>query len=171
MATNLIDNVVTSLRRVKIRNVYGWCRSTTVLHWIMGNGSYKQFVSNRLNKMKTKVDIEWKYVRTEMNPADIGSRECGGNNLPIQWLKGLEWIWDEGQSPGQIDIKASSESEVESKAIRDVLKCKNTALARQTKEYLRALKERHNMIHGEKQRVPTIGEIVIIKGDEENRGK
>ena len=59
-------------------------------------GSYKQFVC----KMKTKVDVEWKYyVRNEMNPADIGRRGCGRNNLPIQWLKGPEWIWNEDQWP------------------------------------------------------------------------
>ena len=54
-------------------------------------------MSNRVNKMKTKVDIEWKYVRIEMNPADIGSRGCEGNNLHIKWLKGPEWIWNEDQ--------------------------------------------------------------------------
>ena len=47
--------------------------------------------------MKTKVDIEWKYVRTDMNPADIGSRGCGGNNFPTQWLKGPKCIWNEDQ--------------------------------------------------------------------------
>ena len=121
VATNLVDNVVTSLGEVEIRNVYGWCDSTTVLHRIMGNGSYKQFVSNIVNKMKTEVDIEWKYDITEMNPADIGSRGCGGSNLPIQRLKGHEWKWNEDQWPEQIEIKTSSELEVETKVIRDVL--------------------------------------------------
>ena len=35
---------------------------------------------------------------------------------------------------------------------------------------LRALRERHNMIDGGKQRAPPIGEIVFIKGDEKNGG-
>ena len=45
--------------------------------------------------MKTTVNIECEYVRTEMNPADIGSRGCVGNNLPQQWLEGPEWIVNE----------------------------------------------------------------------------
>ena len=51
------------------------------LHWIRGNGSYKQFVSNRIKKIQDKDFIIWRYVTTDENPADLGSRGCAGNNL------------------------------------------------------------------------------------------
>lgn len=38
-------------------------------------------------------------------------------------------------------------------------------------EYLRWLRERHNQQHGNKSSAPTVGEVVIIKSDEKNRGK
>ena len=122
MATNLVDNIVTAIRGVRIDKIYGWCDSTTVLHWILGNGTYKQFVNNRVNKMKTKVNIDWKYVRTDMNPADIGSRGCKGNKLPTEWIEGPDWLSDESKWPLQIEIKSSPDSEGEAKVIKEVLK-------------------------------------------------
>ena len=38
-------------------------------------------------------------------------------------------------------------------------------------EYLKGLRERHNQQHGNKSSAPTVGEVVIIKSDEKNRGK
>ena len=50
MATNLVVNVHNALNNVPAPNVYGWLDSTVALHWIKGNGQYKQFVANRVNK-------------------------------------------------------------------------------------------------------------------------
>ena len=38
-------------------------------------------------------------------------------------------------------------------------------------EYLRGLRERHNMKHNKRQLSLTSGDVVIIKGDEKNRGQ
>ena len=37
--------------------------------------------------------------------------------------------------------------------------------------WLRGLRERHNQQHGGKTSTPKVGEVVIIKSDEKNRGK
>ena len=50
-------------------------------------------------------------------------------------------------------------------------KCKDAVWRRWTKEYLRALRERHNLKHGTKLVTPKIGDVAIIKNDERNRGK
>ena len=52
MSANLVRNVKKALENLPIRNVYGWLDSTVALHWIKGNGKYKQFVSNRVRKIK-----------------------------------------------------------------------------------------------------------------------
>ena len=39
------------------------------------------------------------------------------------------------------------------------------------KEYLKALRERHNMLHQAKEMQISLGDIVLIKGDEKHRGK
>ena len=55
------------------RSVCGWLDSTVALHWIRGNGKYKQFVRNRVRKIREK-EINWRHVPTKENPADMGSR-------------------------------------------------------------------------------------------------
>ena len=122
MAINLVDNIAIAIPGLKINSIHGWCDSTVVLHWMLGNGTYKQFVSNRVSKMRSKVHIDWKYVSTKMNAADIGSRGCVGNKLPAEWTDGPDWLTDESKWPQQPEITASSTSEVEAKPIRDVLK-------------------------------------------------
>ncbi len=40
-----------------------------------------------------------------------------------------------------------------------------------TGEYLRGLREHHNLKHAGKLSTPKVGEIVIVKSDAKNRGK
>jgi hypothetical protein len=52
-----------------------------------------------------------------------------------------------------------------------VRKCKNAMWKRWSKEYLRGLRERHNLTHKVKQSKLSVGDVVIIKSDDKNRGK
>ena len=54
MAANLVQNVKEVLKGFPIRSVYGWLDSTVALHWIRGNGEYKQFMGNRVRKIQEK---------------------------------------------------------------------------------------------------------------------
>ena len=54
---------------------------------------------------------------------------------------------------------------------RYINKCKDAAWTRWTKQYLKALKERHNMLHQAKEMQISLGDIVLIKGDEKHREK
>ena len=51
MATNLVVNVKNALKDLPEPTVYGWLDSTVALHWILGNGLYRQFVTNRVQKI------------------------------------------------------------------------------------------------------------------------
>ena len=44
----MVHNVKLALKGFPIRNIYGWLDSTVALHWINGEGNYKQFVANRV---------------------------------------------------------------------------------------------------------------------------
>ena len=57
-----------------VSDVYGWLDSTTALHRLKGGGEYKQFIRNRVKKILEKAYIQWRYVNTKENPADLGSR-------------------------------------------------------------------------------------------------
>jgi hypothetical protein len=61
------------LSYLPVMGVYAWTDSTVCLLWINGQGNYKQFGSNRVKKINEE-KIEWRYVPTQQNPADIGSR-------------------------------------------------------------------------------------------------
>ena len=50
-------------------------------------------------------------------------------------------------------------------------KCKDAAWSRWTKEYLKALRERHNMLCQAKEMQISLGDIVLIRGDDEHMGK
>ena len=65
---------------------------TTVLHWLKNNTEYKTFVSNRVSKIKGKSLIEWKYVHTKEDTADLGSRGCEICKLDNKWRKGPKWL-------------------------------------------------------------------------------
>ena len=80
IASNLVANVKDTLQGQSLRSVYGWLDSTVALHWIKGGGGIcKQFVGNRVSKIK---EITWRHVSTDHNPTDAGSRGCDGANLP-----------------------------------------------------------------------------------------
>ena len=76
------------------------------------------------------------------------------------------------------DIKLPDDSPEEEEASDNwkerqiyVHKCKEAAWKRWVHEYLAVLRERHNLSHKEKPMKININNVVMIKGDEKNRGK
>ena len=72
MGANLVENAKQTLENQNVRSVTGWADSTVVLYWLNEKGNYKQFVGNRVNKIREKELINWYYVPTEENPAGVG---------------------------------------------------------------------------------------------------
>ena len=107
MATNLVTNVRNTLDGLPTPTVYAWLDSTVALHWICGNGQYKQFVANRVSKIHQRPEIQWRHVPTQDNPADLGSR--GGKTTEL-WWKGPEWLSDREKWPPNPLISASAAS-------------------------------------------------------------
>ena len=64
MPANLVDNV-SGLEGYVVRSLYGRTDSTAVLHWITGQGSLKQFVSNRVAQIKAMAYLKCRYSETE----------------------------------------------------------------------------------------------------------
>ena len=92
MAANLATNIKAALKDLNIRSVIGWTGSTVVLHWSRDQGSCKVFVENRVKKILSCKFIEWKYVPTKQNPADILSRGSLISKLGDLWWKGPTWL-------------------------------------------------------------------------------
>ena len=121
MATNLITNVHEALVNDLVIHLHCWLNSTVVLYWLQGNGTFKQFVANRVNKINGHKDIEWHYVPTKDNPADLGSR--GTKQLSELWKNGPECLSSQKNWPASPVIKSTIESQAEEKMEREIVAC------------------------------------------------
>ncbi|KAK3749831.1 hypothetical protein QZH41_004612 [Actinostola sp. cb2023] len=119
MAVNLLTNVSAALDGFSISSRHGWLDSSVALHWIRGQGQYKQFVSNRVQKIQDHPEITWHHVSTKDNPADVGSRS-GKVSEHTLWWKGPPWLTDKKLWPPDITTTATAESQTEAKALREV---------------------------------------------------
>ena len=100
MVANLLENVQKALEGCPITGTYAWSDSTVVLCWIKNTGiNWKQFVANRVAKIRQKEGLQWRYCPTGENPADIGSRGAKADNLGALWWKGPEWLACEKKWP------------------------------------------------------------------------
>lgn len=121
MSANLVNNVKQALVDLPVREVYGWLDSTVALHWIRGNGEYKQFVHNRVKKIQAIPDIQWRHVSTHENPADVASRGGRVTNASNLWLKGPSWLSNPEEWPEDIITSPTSESQAEAKITKELL--------------------------------------------------
>ena len=110
MAANLLVNVRNALDHLSRPQSFAWLDSTVALHWILGRGQYKQFVSNRVRKIHQHPEIKWRYVPTSENPADLASR---GGKLNQTWLYGPEWLSDMSRWPSNITTTPTTATEAE----------------------------------------------------------
>ena len=88
------------------------------LHWVRCPGQYKQFVSNRVEKIQAHSKVVWHHVRTSDNSADIGSRR-GEVSSHASWWNRPEWLADKRRWPPDIVTSAFQESMAEAKAKQD----------------------------------------------------
>jgi hypothetical protein len=70
-----------------------------------------------------------------------------------------------------VEDEEFTEEEEMRKRAKHILKCKQAIWKRWTGEYLRALRERHNLKYEGKERIPKLDDVVLIKDDSRNRGK
>ena len=82
-------------------------------------GDYKQFVSNRVRKIRSHEQVQWRHVWRRKNPADTESRGGEFNGDKLSWSE-PEWLADKELWPPDITTKAFKESDAEVKIVRDL---------------------------------------------------
>ena len=112
MSSSLERYLRCSQREFKISEVYALSDSTVTLHWMKDNRKYKAFVCNRVPNIKEKSFINWKYVPTKQNPADIGSRGCDRGKLRQNCWENSAWLRDPNSWPDQPINESSEELEI-----------------------------------------------------------
>ena len=121
MTANLISKVKKALTGFPVEGVYDWLDSSVALHWIKGNGDYRQFVANRVKKIQQHSFIQWRYVRSDQNPANLGSRGGRADESAKLWWEGPAWIAEPENWPPDIVTAATNETQAEAKVVREVL--------------------------------------------------
>ena len=69
--------------------------SQVALYWISSGKEWKQFIQNRVDKIRRLVPIErWRHCKGSHNPADLPSRGVFPSALADNslWLNGPEWL-------------------------------------------------------------------------------
>ena len=88
MAVNLLTNVHDALTGYPVKSLNAWLFNTVALHWIRGASEHKQFVGNRVHRIKEKESVIWRHLPTQENPADLGSRGGPVNKENVLWWEG-----------------------------------------------------------------------------------
>ncbi|XP_065365681.1 uncharacterized protein LOC135958718 [Calliphora vicina] len=95
LASELLKTVLREIY-IQIDHVYCWTDSTIVLSWLRKTPStWTTFVANRVCRIQENVgNHNWYHVRSEDNPADLGSRGISPSELATNslWWYGPEWL-------------------------------------------------------------------------------
>ena len=85
---------VESSLQIPIKKKILWTDSTCVLNWIKSNKPLPTFVENRLKEIRDQNDVEYHYVNTKENPADMASRGRKLRDLIKDelWRHGPHWL-------------------------------------------------------------------------------
>ena len=121
MAVNLITNVKMALEGFNVTRQVCWLDSSVALHWIRGNGSNKQFVANRVQKIGQHTNVGWRYISTEENPADLASRG-GSVGQKDSWWNGPSWLPSSENWPPDIITRTSPDSQAKEKIPKNIFK-------------------------------------------------
>ena len=120
MAVNLISNVRNALAGFPVVSLTCWLDSSVALHWIREEGEYRQFVGNRVDKIRQHTDVTWRYVPSKENPADIASRGSLVNEKKELWLNGPSWFSQPNLWPTNIVTSANETTTAEAKATKEL---------------------------------------------------
>lgn len=59
--------------------------NSVALYWIQGQGEYKQFVANHVQKINSHKEVAWRYVPTADNPVDLASPRGHVEEADLCW--------------------------------------------------------------------------------------
>ena len=83
-------------KELKLENIKitAWTDSQCALNWIKTKKSLSVFVRNILTEISSEKNLEFRYIHTKENPADLPSRGLSNSDLKENslWWKGPEWL-------------------------------------------------------------------------------
>ena len=118
--------------------------STVALHWILGHGQYRQFVTNRVKKICGHCEIQWRHVPTTDNPTDLASQADDVANSD-HWWNGSKWLRDSKAWPKYPVIESSQASEAEEKVMKEQLNLAQQQAEQSNEDEFHDLLKSHNL--------------------------
>ncbi|KAK3725717.1 hypothetical protein QZH41_006737, partial [Actinostola sp. cb2023] len=125
------------------------------------------------NVMRDEV-LTWKELEEVMLDVEVAI-----NNRPLTYVEDDVqlpllttnlMIYGEHNLIPEMDADSLDDTVLRNRA-KYLRRCKDVLWSRWTKEYVRSLRERHNLKHNTKELDLKIGDVVLIQSDERNRGK
>ena len=108
-----------------------WTDSTTVLHWICNHKQWKQYVSNRVNEIRSHSSASsWRHCPGTCNPADLPSRGVNGESLLSSelWWSGPKFLQLPEEKWPEVTIPPTS-SIAESELVKNPSESTHTLVA------------------------------------------
>ena len=124
-----------------------WTDSQCVLHWLKSSKPLSTFVKNRIAEITEEKNVEFRYINTKDNPADIPSRGMSSEDLQSckLWWNGPDWLKDDISSWPTWNVEKVDQNTIQmiqSEAKGPTTLYEATILAQEPKE----LKEEPNRI-------------------------
>uniref|UniRef100_A0A0M3IUX5 Integrase catalytic domain-containing protein n=1 Tax=Ascaris lumbricoides TaxID=6252 RepID=A0A0M3IUX5_ASCLU len=93
IGTRVIKFIESQLHRPIARKIL-WCDAKCVLRWLVSRKVLPVFIANRIKEIREAVGVEFRYVKSEDNPADIATRGATPEMLENYrlWWKGPKWL-------------------------------------------------------------------------------
>ena len=175
-ASKAIEKIMRSeeLHNYLAKNKIRWQFNLSKAPW--WGGQYERIVGlvkQALFKVVGAASLKFQELREILLDVEISL-----NNRPLSYVEeDIQFptltpnIMLMGQNNALLEEDVAS---IEDKDLRNRAKylerCKDNLWKRWTAEYLKGLRERHNLKHGGKEVNINIGDVVLIKGEEKNRG-
>lgn len=101
---------------IKVNKAYLWCDNQCVLHWINSRKVLPTFVQNRVKEIRANtLQLTYKYVPTDSNPADIACRSQSAEQLRDNtlWWNGPPWLSQPSEKWPNLTLESLPDEESE----------------------------------------------------------
>ena len=148
-----------------------WQFNTSLAPW--WGGQYERIVGlvkQSLYKVVGRSTLSWKELESVLLDVEVTV-----NNRPLGYVEDDMTPILTPSSMMMLDSNFIPEGEPDCddvdlvKRAKYLRRCKDNVWKRWTTEYVRALRERHNLKHKSKELKVKVGDVVLIRGDEKNR--
>lgn len=90
---------------LKITRQILWTDSQIVIEWYKSDKLLPPFISKRIQEIKKNTELEIKYIPSEINPADVGTRPACSKENKERWLNGPQFlVQSQGTWPCNADL-------------------------------------------------------------------